>query len=129
MTRFAATCPTCQRPFTGATQQQVSDQMWTHDEVEHRGMTAIHQLADVGFYDVFCQAVAAMPIGHRFTTADLHGVVPDPPDHHWWGKAQGEARRRGLCRKVGSQPSALETTKDSLVRQWERCAASERRVA
>lgn len=121
-----ATCATCGQPVV-ITRLGGNDELWQHDR-EHRGIATIHQLADVEFLQAFLRAIAAMPIGTRFTTADLHGVVPDPPDHHWWGKAQGEARRRGLCKKVGSQPSDLDTTKDSLVRQWERCA-TERRAA
>lgn len=117
---MTATC-VCGATFTASTLRAASDLLWEHDLRVHRGQQAeVVQLDGVRFRELFLEAIRAIPFGQEFTTADLHDRVPAPPDHHWWGKAQAEARRLRLCRRIGSQTSDLETTKDSLVRRWVR---------
>ena len=118
---MTATCSTCGTARAFSTVKTASDWLYEHDLTVHRGQhLEVTQLDYVTFRAAFLNAVRAMPIGHEFTTADLHAVVPEPLDHHWWGKAQADARKLGLCERIGTQPSDLDTTKDSLVRRWRR---------
>lgn len=115
-----ATCE-CGETFHAGTVREASDQLWAHHDEKHLGrQPEIVQLDSVTFYEAFFAAIRAMPVGHEFTTADLHALVPSPLDHHWWGKAQSQAKRLGLCERIGTQTSDLDTTKDSLVRRWRR---------
>lgn len=68
----------------------------------------------------FTDYVRSLPVGAQFTTAELHGKIPDPPHPNHWGGAQRHAAELGLIRAVTAQKSDLGTTKGSLVRRWER---------
>lgn len=80
----------------------------------------VQQLAGVSFQEQYVAAVRALPYGVEFTTADLHGVVPDPPSPAHWGAAQNVAASLGLCRPVDVQRSDLPTTKGSRLLRWVR---------
>lgn len=119
------TCADCDWTRTATDLRTAANRLHDHHDSAHRHLdTPIIQLVGVDFRSSFLAAVAAFPPGHRFTTADLHGKVPDPPDHHWWGTVQKEAARLGLCVRVGPQTSDLATTRDSLVWRWERTATA-----
>lgn len=103
-----------------------------HQERQHgqaplpEPVTPVGQLGYPAFQAAYIKAVRDLPIGHEFTTADLHGVVPDPLDHHYWGRAQTHAAHLGLIKEVSRQPSELATTKSSLVRRWVRVVEGRR---
>ena len=66
--------------------------------------------------------VQTIPADVEFTTADLHGKIPDPPNSNCWGRATAEAAKLRLIEAVATQESTLATTKSSLVRRWRRVA-------
>jgi hypothetical protein len=98
----------------------------SHLDSHNAKAAEVHQLDGPAFLIAFLNYVKGLPVGTEFTTADIHGHVPAPPDHHWWGKAQREAARLGLCAQVATQTSNLATTKDSLVKRWRRVAEAQR---
>lgn len=98
----------------------------SHVDGVHLGrVDVVRQLPSVTFHEAYCAAVAALPAGTEFTTADLHGVVPDPVDHHMWGPAQTAAAHLGLCRAADVQRSTLPSTKGSRLLRWVRVDAKE----
>jgi len=105
----------------------------THQQLRH-GVAAplpapvepLPQLPKVAFQQEFIKAVREMPVGREFTTADLHGVIGDPPHPNCWGPATTAAAHLGLIEAVEMQKSELATTKGSLLRRWVRIESSRR---
>lgn len=132
MTTWTATCATCRDRFTRPTMQAAGDALWSHHRLAHiLGVTTttVVQLDGVTWQELFLDAVRAIPVGTEFTTADLHGRIPDPPHSNHWGSAQGVASHLGLIRPLYAQRSTLETTKGSRLLRWVRVDATKEAAA
>lgn len=62
------------------------------------------------------------PILHRlgrFTTDDLHPLVPAPANKNWWGILAAQLKNKGLIRRVSAAPSRRPEANGRLVSVWE----------
>jgi hypothetical protein len=123
-TEIPAVCPydDCGWDQVRPTQQAADRALATHLQRCHdiNPLVGVKQLDNVAFQEAYCLAVKALPIGTEFTTADMHGKVPDPPHPNHWGPAQTHAAHLGLCVELGSQRSTLSTSKRSKLTRWVR---------
>lgn len=112
----------CQWEITRPTREAAEKALHSHQQLRHAmpPLEGVKQLDNVSFQEAYIAGIRSLPIGTEFTTADMHGKVPDPPHPNCWGSAQTAAAHLGLCREVGSQRSTLPTTKRSKLTRWVR---------
>ncbi len=55
--------------------------------------------------EVMPTLAALLPGLGEFTADDLHGKLPEPEHHNWYGVLVACARNAGLIERVGARPS------------------------
>jgi len=116
-----ATCATCGDRIV-ITRLGGRDELWQHDEQQHRGMVEIHQLRDVDWHSRALTAVLELAsTGEPFVISEvIHLGVPDAPNPRTdWARIQKEAEELGWITSTGRLGHSVRpTAKRSPVTEW-----------
>jgi len=55
----------------------------------------------------------------QFTADDLHGRIPKPEHHNWYGVLLAKLKNVGVVRRVGYRPSERQQANGRVVAVWE----------
>lgn len=69
--------------------------------------------------DAAPRLVMMLPTLGRFTSDDIHRLLPPPAHANWFGILVATLKNRGLVRKVGYKPSERKERNGGVISVWE----------